>query len=550
MPRSPSRDRADRFVGNRGYFKQPDAIRRAKNWLALAALGLTGGWAILDAATPQKVVSTHTHGQVAAVHAGWNDKCEACHKPSSPSQISPVSLFRAGDRWLDLTCERCHSGPAHHAAVVNGKALNDRCESCHHDHNGRDNSLVSLTDSHCTNCHADLPVHSTAGGYHNYPAAEKIKSFLPDGGHPEFRELALYPQDKAAAYGPRTLKFSHAVHLNPGQAYRKDGRQWTLAEIADPVARDRYRVGGQSDADPVQLKCESCHQLDSGFAAAGQPGGDEFARKLKPLADQPKKSVLPPRAPGTYYLPVNFDAHCKACHPLDTLPTQSGEFAVGSFAVPHRKQPGELKRMLQGEYSSRLLFPEGKVETPAGPGGRLDPRATPDGPANFRDETARLADAALKNLLLGAAKPNAPRPGGFSGSRCDKCHGIENPTAKPDEMRVAAVPDKTVWFPHAKFEHIAHRSTACAECHPGSGVTYQPDGVTVAFTEREPIRIRGVEFCRACHSTAGGVRHGCTDCHTYHDGDHPFRGPGTAARNPAVPLTVEQFLSGGPPRTP
>ena len=41
------------------------------------------------------------------------------------------------------------------------------------------------------------------------------------------------------------------------------------------------------------------------------------------------------------------------------------------------------------------------------------------------------------------------------------------------------------------------------------------------------------------------MRHGCADCHRYHNGDHPFQGRGAPARDPAAPLTVGEFLLGG-----
>ena len=76
--------------------------------------------------------------------------------------------------------------------------------------------------------------------------------------------------------------------------------------------------------------------------------------------------------------------------------------------------------------------------------------------------------------------------------------------------------------------------------------------------EFEPIRIRGVKSCQQCHApagrqvevaegvvvTGGGVRHGCTDCHKYHNGDHALSGRGATARDPLRPLSVSEFLRG------
>ena len=56
--------------------------------------------------------------------------------------------------------------------------------------------------------------------------------------------------------------------------------------------------------------------------------------------------------------------------------------------------------------------------------------------------------------------------------------------------------------------------------------------------------------CVQCHApahtangkTMGGVRHDCTECHRYHNGDKPWQGLGAKARDPLVPGNVEQFM--------
>src|SRR5581483_3981403 len=117
MPRSPSRDLADRFEGNRAYFRGPEAVRRWKYLLAAVALVLVVWWAVADVAAPSRSAYSHTHGPVAKPHAAWDDNCAACHREHSASEFGPVSLFHARDRWHDLTCEKCHAGAAHNANV-------------------------------------------------------------------------------------------------------------------------------------------------------------------------------------------------------------------------------------------------------------------------------------------------------------------------------------------------------------------------------------------------------------------------------------------------
>ena len=44
---------------------------------------------------------------------------------------------------------------------------------------------------------------------------------------------------------------------------------------------------------------------------------------------------------------------------------------------------------------------------------------------------------------------------------------------------------------------------------------------------------------------AAGVRHRCTDCHRYHNGDHALQGRGAPARDPKQMLDLDSFLRGG-----
>ena len=75
-------------------------------------------------------------------------------------------------------------------------------------------------------------------------------------------------------------------------------------------------------------------------------------------------------------------------------------------------------------------------------------------------------------------------------------------TAGEGKPKVAAVPDRTVWFKHAKFNHASHRGATCASCHPGikeKGEYVSP----VEADKPEPVQIVGVDTCRTCHSPAG-----------------------------------------------
>lgn len=542
MPRSSSRDVVDRFAGNRGYFHRADALRRWKNIVALGAVGLALGWLVVEFAMPSRAASAHSHGELADPHAAFDSNCQACHRSHSPGDFlsNPLSVFSTHSRWHDLTCTKCHAGPAHHASIKD-HSFHEQCSNCHHDHQGRNFSLVRMDDSHCTKCHDNLPAAHDKG---ESEFAKSIAGFASD--HPEFRSLKL----------DRALKFSHALHMTAGLAYDPNDRQkWTPQSLGarfSPAAGSRYSSASGNPADPVQLTCTHCHRLDAGHAPPGDEDSRNFDQRLRAINGAPRKALLPPRAEGAYYLPVNFDLHCKACHPLRTPTAVSEGMTLDEFNVPHRLQTVALRQRLRGEFATRLASGKNPILTaPLGPGGRLDPKQQAE-LAKFGGELDRLTDLAMKNLMQNLspvpAKGNAPT-GGFA---CGKCHY----SAEPGKTDVLALPNRAIWFEHATFNHTSHRSLTCGSCHPGTEGSFAPGG---AVNEREPVLISGVKSCRACHADAGrnvelpdgrtakaaGVRHSCTDCHRYHNGDRPLQGLGSPRRDPKDPLNLDDFLRGG-----
>jgi hypothetical protein len=543
MPRSPSRDLSDRYTGKRGYFRNPDSLRKWKYALAWFALAAALAWAAVDVMKPPGAAYAHSHGPLANPHAAFDNNCAACHVAHSLADFGPLAVFETRARWHDLTCEKCHTGAPHHGSVTpENKEFHDRCSNCHHDHNGRLNSLVRISDDHCTRCHTDLgktfdPSKSLA----NPPYQNKVTNFVTD--HPTFRSLGIDAP-------PRTLTFSHAVHMNPGQAYSPDDKVAMTVEMIEKLggkkAADRYAPGATDKKAKIQLTCASCHLLDAGRGSA------EFDR-LKAALDadgEPTKSLLPPRAEGAYYLPINFDVHCRSCHPLAATEgvqaTDEVKLLLPRFDLPHRKQPDEIRALLKAGYVKELIASGNPaLSEPPGPGGRLDP--PPKGTPHALDQEAdRLAGVAEQVLLNGA-------------DGCMKCHQKEPAGSTPTgpKFRIRAVPDRTVWFTHAKFNHAAHRGATCASCHPGTGAP--PDG-TVSRGEAakpEPVQILGLETCRACHSplgtkvtldgatvSGGGTRHNCTDCHRYHHGDQPMQGRGGDSWFPKTPRDTADWLKG------
>ena len=521
MPRSPSRDRSDRYTGHRGYFRCATAIGRGKALLSILGLYAAVSWGLADAIWPKELQVAHTHGELADPHAPWASNCEACHRPlNSGSNLSP---FAAGARWQDFNCERCHAGPAHHPPHADSPnagadaAFHNNCGNCHHDHQGRSASLVRLADSHCTRCHGQLDGHAAAK--HAYPDGPplqtRVTSFTKD--HPDFRGLDAPPES-------RTLKFSHALHMTPGIVRMPNAKgEFTpkrMTELKLHDAVERYRDYIKDGV--VQLDCRACHQLDAG---AGEKSFDALKAALA-ARGEPAKNVLPARAAGAHFLPVNFEASCRACHPVQAPPVETNEKKViaapHGFPLPHRRTWNEIRDEATAGYLKRMLDDNHPLlVAPPEPGGRTDGERKVQAQA-IRAEAERLAGHAMAKL-------------GTDKDGCRKCHDLRN------DREIVPLPNRTTWLPSARFDHTAHRATKCLDCHPGTAAAFAPGGELI---ERESVKanIRGLDSCKACHTPAVGVRHGCTDCHSYHNGGHPLQGRGATNRAPAVPLDLADFL--------
>jgi hypothetical protein len=521
------------------YYKRPDALSRWRQMLVVFAVLLAGGLAAASLLPRKRGAALVSRGPVAAVHAAWDNDCQACHTSFQPISTDAVlaPVLTSHDK-ADQNCTTCHAGPPHHQTEK--KADVPGCAGCHHEHRGRDADLNRVADSDCTRCHANLMQHMAAEGDSPAVAANVNPPDKEDLAGVRQLGLALrtaanvtgfdqehHPQFKLFAEGstprdPGRLKFNHQLHMTAGlQA------SFTLGKL-DEAVRKRYRAGQKEqaqDSDLVQLGCASCHQLDSQSLPAG-PGG-------KPGSSL-QQALLPARNGGRYFLPVNYENACAACHPLTLGRTDRDDPRSGHVAVPHGLQPKEMHDILQGYYTAELLKGNAKLfDRPAAV------RPLPGKPPTGEAQTAR---ADIEKKVSAAEKLL------YSKNTCFECHyGTTKPgEAAPEAIEPTNVP--AVWFQHATFDHTAHRAVSCKECHPRA----YPD-VPDASTVHTDVLIPDKMNCLQCHAprtgagnaVSGGARTDCVECHRYHNGDRWLQGIGAPARNPAAELGVEKFLSGG-----
>ncbi len=250
------------------YFKTPGLWERRKLLATIAAVVAAAAWWTAGVLLGRQDASFHSPGSLASVHHTWESQCSACHADFHAIRDDAIAVrWEGGTPASDQKCETCHQGAEHHPVKQGSEAPG--CSSCHQDHQGLQASLLRMDDRACTRCHQAIEQHaaisSIDGETSQMSSLTNVTRFDKEH-HPEFA---------SAQKDPGHLKFSHYRHLTPGLVNdpREEKTVWTLAKIADPAQRERYRRPGQHDDQPVQLDCGSCHELDGGdFGAARERG--------------------------------------------------------------------------------------------------------------------------------------------------------------------------------------------------------------------------------------------------------------------------------------
>lgn len=535
--RQTSRGRVARI--DRSYFHRRSRFQRARSWLIFACLGLGvawAGWGAYDARLH------HSPGDVAAVHAKWENDCNACHVPFSPIKDHTWLSTAATRQAMDGKCESCHRGPAHHPLQVTAEV--GSCASCHADHRGRGADITRVADRTCTACHGDIAAHRIVDAAVPPAGVTMPITRFDNDHHPAFASLAA---------DPGRLKFSHGRHMRAGLTYGPTATgtaaagPWTYRMLA-AADRGRYLPPGGDEGDLVQLSCASCHE----FGSSSPPGG---ARTIS--------AALAAARPGAYSLPVEFERHCAACHslPYTGLADARGPasapvaddastpgLAPAPAVVPHGLDAAGLARFLESTFLREALAGDAALleEQPVR---RPLPASQPVTPA-----------AATVRALVEARVDQART---FTRGTCEKCHELHE-AALPQVARLlpaaggeagsrgswfdvvpTRVPD--IWLTKARFDHGPHRSFDCRECHAAA---YPDEPATAAggadWTAAVPVgspldngvvMIAGRESCVSCHAPAaqdpttgkliGGARFDCVECHGYH-GLGPHQAPTTA----------------------
>jgi hypothetical protein len=422
--------------------------------------------------------------------------CTRCHVAGK--QLAP-------DRCLDCHAElkdRVAQGRGFHGRIPSGERA---CESCHHEHQGRDFALIDwgapgrkgldhaktgfeLQGRHrkvdCARCH-DPRLVADAG----------VKAMLEK--QPERRTLLGAPQACAACHFDE-----HRGQVGTDCQRCHSEEAWKPARGFDH-ARTAYRLDGKH----AKVECARCHKPIQAApptvpAAMTPPARPlDFAR-YKPL---PFESCLDCHKDPHV---GRFGGTCKSCHTTEDWKKVTN---LGAQTAFHEKT----------RYPLRGAHVQARCEACHGP--------FPGAPVKYREiPFARCTDCHADAHAGQLPRPGAPgvRPAKEAevtqAQTCDRCHTVE-----------AFVPARFELEDHDRTTYPlqgAHRAVACAACHPKNPrlETRLPAVVKADLERRKrPVRVSLALYdiprandCRTCHRDPHGGQldarvkvQGCGACH-------------------------------------
>ena len=382
----------------------------------------------------------------------WNSgPLSSAHQPWA--QDCKVCHAQPFERTRDEDCLSCHRGLGQH--VDPGKVhfaplAGQRCASCHREHEGElglANQIAASTSHDCADCHRALS--------RQLPGTKVLDVADFADAHPDFRlQLATEPDGKTLV---RTRLEKGAKPSEP-------------TGLKFPHDVHLHEKGIDSPKGRVRMACSDCH--------VAQQDGLGFA-------------------------PVTMAGHCQSCHALKIEPTLSNR------EVPH----GDVATVLD---SLREFYAWWTVHgRPPGEGGALthtiEIRRPGQPPAPTATPTVAGKDP--KTLAAQAAVDL------FERTACTVCHEVKRLDAPGKlgttgadlpQWSIAAVTPQHAWMPKSTFNHAAHSTAKCGQCHAATKSDKANDVLMPAITT-----------CRECHAgaqpTVGKVTSSCTVCHGFHE---------------------------------
>lgn len=605
-----ARIRTQKAVSRRidhNYFKRPHPLRTGRQLLfflaglvtiALVTFFSVGGDARL-----------HNPGELTSAHAFIQNDCRACHDGGGAGTAGGSAGF--SKTVSDASCLSCHDGAIHHhnqtdatvskwpalaasmtagarpdpkfAAAADAKLTSKDCVSCHVEHRG-EAAMAASHSSLCIDCHGDLSKNAKEPS--KIVVSTLITAFEPLK-HPNFGRSLVKPGStelgSAAWTDPTVIKFNHEKHNNIGvlkdnctSCHAVNDPQVVLNEpspsLPPPYATIKDRPldwsRSQDRADMSQISyerhCIGCHAIEL-------PGKFRLPIPHEDLAVV--RGFL--ASVGNQY-----------AQKLSAMPDKSAELTVEIVTGRPPRQKREKKTITELEWvAARLAELSEATDKAFGRDEKFAAikRAVAPPPAPASTQPATPATPALATGPDVSVLEHLVTFG--IGSNCNYCHQVTGevpaiafprtmalPTTAPATAPATATPNTPViasvplqlamttptgipdsprrWFKNSKFDHNAHRSVGCLDCHSKALTSSATSDVL------SPDMTEGAASCISCHKadvpsfTHGPTRGApadCITCHWFHD---PLkeRSP-DGSLNPLTGLPLPPLRQTTPPTT-
>jgi hypothetical protein len=548
-----------------GYLRRRHPLRRWRRaiaWsvgiIAIAWFVAAGFWIDRSGGgmRPRLVGSLHNPGPVSRAHAYFENDCAQCHTGDGKG-----GFFRGVS---DNACLVCHDAAIHSErqkvaakpddvspaklvlamsdATHPHHARSAACATCHVEHRGAE-ALAAASDQHCVQCHQDIALATdpkSATGATTRSARDTNVTAFAVGRHPSF--------DVASRSSPGKLTFPHSFHH----------KTTTKGAHTDKLLKD-FPVGVEND-------CVACHQAPEppqrfdGYPPTPIPGDRpaEFSRS----------------SDRRYMQPVMFSRHCAVCHALSMptfqkkvtfTPASPRDASTAPTSKPVEVEPKEVEiewdapqtelphgetSLVRGAIADQLgsMLKNG-LRGKDDDGGEFDVPAKDWLLANLKEamenvdqlkelDPEKLAPEDITfDLVVDAYTARVL----YAKSGCAKCHEIQGALdlgRRGERISIGVAPtgigsSSRRWFPHSSFDHDAHRSLRCAQCHKNALTSDGPANQLLPdMTAGENSTVACVDCHKppertSYHSDTRTAPANCVTCHTYHDRskERPPTGP-------------------------
>lgn len=397
-----------------------------------------------------------TSGDLSAPHKFLSQNCGACHEKAFIS-VRPEA------------CASCHQTVQHHFEVARfefaGFTPTD-CMSCHNEHQGPTGHLPTQ-QALCADCHEDLSrTHTQTTLVDAADFGKAHPQFRPtvitDPGSGKVERVALgaanFPKENHGLIFPHDIHMARVCEKPPSDSAALANWPKEKADACKVLQDAKQRMNKN------QLECGDCHQPDSS---------------------------------GTYYPPATMEDYCAVCHRLEFDPSSPERL------LPHG-QPDDVIGVINDYYAARASRGQPVVEpVPL----KLRRRVGDAGSTAAQPQRAAPVQSA-------AATGSKRLDTIFGESLCGECHEVIPPAqSEKRKWEVRPVRVASIYMPKSQFDHAAHSTTPCADCHKAETSKTSAD-----------VLLPDIASCRNCHQGEAAntaLPSTCIMCHVYHRKDLP-----------------------------